>query len=115
MASKIDQLLGYALESGSSDLHLSVGAIPMVRINGTMRKLNLPLLSKEEMEQIASEVMNEDQLKRFHARKEIDFSRELEKRGRFRVNFFKQIHNCNEERKMRKKLVGEKKTPFTKF
>ena len=31
------------------------------------------------------------------------------------VNFFKQIHNCNEERKMRKKLVGEKKTPFTKF
>ena len=91
MASKIDELLGYALESGSSDLHLSVGAIPMVRINGTMRKLNLPLLSKEEMELIASEVMNEDQLKRFHSRKEIDFSRELEGRGRFRVNFFKQI------------------------
>ncbi|NQV42085.1 MAG: type IV pilus twitching motility protein PilT [Candidatus Marinimicrobia bacterium] len=91
MASKIDQLLGYALESGSSDLHLSVGAIPMVRINGTMRKLNLPLLSKEEMDTIASEVMNEDQLKRFHSQKEIDFSRELEGRGRFRVNFFKQI------------------------
>jgi len=91
MASKIDQLLDYALESGASDLHLSVGATPMVRINGTMRKLNLPLLSKEEMELIASEVMNEDQLKRFHTRKEIDFSRELEGRGRFRVNFFKQI------------------------
>lgn len=63
----------------------------MVRINGTMRKLNLPLLSKEEMEAITHEVMNEDQLKRFHARKEIDFSRELVGRGRFRVNFFKQI------------------------
>ncbi len=91
MMNKIDELLGYSLESGSSDLHLSVGAIPMVRINGTMRKLNLPLLSKEEMEGITHEVMTEGQLKRFHDHKEIDFSRELEGRGRFRVNFFKQI------------------------
>jgi len=91
MTSRIDQLLGYALESGSSDLHLSVGAIPMVRINGTMRKMNLPLLTKEEMDQIAHEVMSEGQLKRFQERKEIDFSKELEDRGRFRVNFFRQI------------------------
>jgi twitching motility protein PilT len=91
MSSKIDQLLGYALDSGSSDLHLSVGAIPMVRINGTMRKLNLPMLEKEEMALITREVMNDDQLKRFQERKEIDFSRELVDRGRFRVNFFQQI------------------------
>ncbi len=91
MTNKIDELLGYSLESGSSDLHLSVGAVPMVRINGTMRKLNLPLLTKEKMDDIMHEVMNEDQLKRFKARKEIDFSRELEGRGRFRVNFFNQI------------------------
>ncbi|NQV30396.1 MAG: type IV pilus twitching motility protein PilT [Candidatus Marinimicrobia bacterium] len=91
MASKIDQLLDYSLESGSSDLHLSVGAIPMVRINGTMRKLNMPMLSKEDMEAITREVMNDDQLRRFQERKEIDFSRELEGKGRFRVNFFRQI------------------------
>jgi len=91
MPNRIDDLLGYALDSGSSDLHLSVGAIPMVRINGTMRKLNLPILTKEDMEQITHEVMNVDQFKRFEERKEIDFSRELEGRGRFRVNFFLQI------------------------
>ena len=91
MAAKIDELLGYSLESGSSDLHLSVGATPMVRINGTMRKLNLPVLSKEDMEVITHEVMSDGQLQRFKDRKEIDFSRELEGRGRFRVNFFNQI------------------------
>jgi twitching motility protein PilT len=91
MSNRIDELLGYALDSGSSDLHLSVGATPMVRINGTMRKLNLPLLSQEDMEAITHEVMNVDQLKRFEELKEIDFSRELEGRGRFRVNFFRQI------------------------
>jgi len=95
MASMIDQLFGYSLESESSDLHLSVGVIPMVRINGTMRKLNLPLLSKEEMEQIASEVMNEDQLKRFHARKEIDFSRDLEGRGCVFTHFLSLSSLCS--------------------
>jgi len=91
MTQGIDQLLDYALDSGASDLHLSVGAIPMVRINGTMRPLNLPMLSKEEMDRITHEVMNDDQLKRFNTRKEIDFSRELVGKGRFRVNFFRQI------------------------
>ena len=41
----LDDLLNYSLDSGASDLHLSVGSIPMVRINGTMKALNLEAVS----------------------------------------------------------------------
>ena len=88
---KINDLLSYALESGSSDLHLSVGSYPMVRINGQMKKLQLPIVDLNTMESIRDEVLNEHQLKRFDERLEIDFSAVLEGKGRFRVNFFKQI------------------------
>ncbi len=88
---KIDELLNYALNSGASDLHLSVGSIPMVRINGTMKPLNMAELKQEEMLSILPQVMNDDQIRMFNERKEIDFSAKLEGKGRFRVNFFHQI------------------------
>ena len=91
MTLSINDLLSYALDSGASDLHLSVGATPMVRINGTMRPLNLPPMTQETLESIMREVMNDDQIARFKQRKEIDFSCELAGRGRFRVNFFIQL------------------------
>ncbi len=87
----IDELLSYALNSGASDLHLSVGSIPMLRINGTMKPLKMPELVQEDMESILPQVMNEDQMRMFSERKEIDFSAKLEGKGRFRVNFFHQI------------------------
>ncbi|NQU26724.1 MAG: type IV pilus twitching motility protein PilT [Candidatus Marinimicrobia bacterium] len=88
---KIEKLLNYALNSGASDLHLSVGSIPMVRINGTMKPLNMAELKQEEMLSILPQVMNDDQIRMFNERKEIDFSAKLEGKGRFRVNFFHQI------------------------
>ena len=91
MSLKIFELLGYALDSEASDLHLSVGAIPMVRIHGIMKPLNLPLLSADQMDTILNDVMNESQKNRFEEKKEVDFSVELEDRGRFRVNFFRQL------------------------
>ena len=87
----LNQLLTYSLDSGASDLHLSVGSIPMVRINGAMKPLNLDVLTQRDMEKMLPEVMDEDQLKIFKEKKEIDFSAKLEKKGRFRVNFFNQI------------------------
>ena len=71
---KIDKLLNYALNSGASDLHLSVGSIPMVRINGTMKPLNMAELVQEDMLSILPQVMNDDQIRMFNERKEIDFS-----------------------------------------
>ncbi|MEC8839092.1 MAG: type IV pilus twitching motility protein PilT [Candidatus Neomarinimicrobiota bacterium] len=87
----INKLLSYALESGASDLHLSSGSIPMVRINGIMKPLNMSSTTDEDMNSILPQVMNEDQIESFHEKKEIDFSSRLEGKGRFRVNFFKQI------------------------
>ena len=88
---EINKLLEYSIESGASDLHLSVGSIPMVRINGTMKPLNMEPLSKDQMDSIIPQVMDEEQIKKFNDRKEIDFSAKLEGKGRFRVNFFLQI------------------------
>ena len=50
--SQINELLEYSMKSGASDLHLSVGSIPMVRIHGIMNKLKLPKVDIETMEEI---------------------------------------------------------------
>ena len=88
----LNKLLTYSVDSGASDLHLSVGSIPMVRINGTMKPLNMDPLKQEEMESIIPQVLDEDQIQLFEENKEIDFSASLEGKGRFRVNFFNQNH-----------------------
>ena len=66
----LDDLLNYSLDSGASDLHLSVGSIPMVRINGKMKALNLEVLSQGDMEKMLPQVMNEDQMSLFKDNKE---------------------------------------------
>ena len=88
----LNQLLSYSIDSGASDLHLSVGSIPMVRINGTMKPLNLDVLIQEDIEKMLPEIMDKDQLAILKEQKEIDFSVKLEGKGRFRVNFFNQIN-----------------------
>ena len=87
----LNKLLSYSVDSGASDLHLSVGSIPMVRINGTMQPLNMDPLKQEDIESILPQILDEDQLHSFEKNKEIDFSASLEGKGRFRVNFFNQI------------------------
>ena len=88
----LNQLLSYSIDSGASDLHLSVGSIPMVRINGTMKPLNLDVLIQDDIEKMLPEIMDKDQLAILKEQKEIDFSAKLEGKGRFRVNFFNQIN-----------------------
>jgi twitching motility protein PilT len=87
----LNKLLAYSVDSGASDLHLSVGSIPMVRINGTMQPLNMDILKQEDMESMLPQVLDETQLGLFEERKEIDFSASLAGKGRFRVNLFNQI------------------------
>ena len=88
----LNELLTYSVDSGASDLHLSVGSVPMVRINGTMKPLNVDVLEQSDMEKMLPQVMNKDQLSLFKEKKEIDFSAKLEGKGRFRVNLFNQIN-----------------------
>ena len=89
MSTAINEMLSYALDAGASDLHLSVGSIPMVRIHGEMKKLQLPILDLDSMIAIKDKILNENQKKAFDEKLEIDFSTALEGRGRFRVNFLR--------------------------
>ena len=91
---KIKDLLQYSLQSGASDLHLSVGSVPMVRIHGIMKKLQLPVLELDVMEAIKNEVLSDNQKKLFDKNLELDFSTAIEG-GRFRVNFFNQINGLS--------------------
>jgi twitching motility protein PilT len=88
----IHDLLQFAVEQGASDLHLSTGSVPMIRVHGRMRKLNLPVLSENEMMSLVQSVLTQEQWERFEKRKEIDFSEKLADIARFRVNVFMQIN-----------------------
>ena len=61
----LNKLLSYSVDSGASDLHLSVGSIPMVRINGTMQRLNMESLIQEDMDSIIKQCMDSEQIKTF--------------------------------------------------
>ena len=74
MSSTIKEMLKYTLDAKASDLHLSVGSIPMVRIHGEMKKLQLPKLDLDSMTSIKNEILNANQKKIFEERLEIDFS-----------------------------------------
>ena len=95
MSFSIEKMLHYALESGASDLHLSTGSIPMVRIHGEMKKLQLPEMNNSSMASIAKEILNDNQQGVFKENLEIDFSTELKGKGRFRVNFFQQLNGIS--------------------
>ena len=83
----LNQLLTYSLDSGASDLHLSVGSIPMVRINGTMKPLNLDVLKQSDMEKMLPEVMDEDQLQIFKEKKRLIFLLNLKGKGVLGLTF----------------------------
>ena len=66
----LNKLLTYSVDSGASDLHLSVGSIPMVRINGTMKPLNMEPLKQEDMESILPQVLDQEQIDIFEQNKD---------------------------------------------
>ncbi|MFC1554714.1 type IV pilus twitching motility protein PilT [candidate division KSB1 bacterium] len=88
----IAQLLTFTKQAGGSDLHISAGSPPMMRVHGEMRKLNVPMLSKEDIHHLVYDIMDDHQKKLFEEEKEIDFSRQLGNIARFRVNIFFNQH-----------------------
>ena len=90
MSININDLLDYSIKSNASDLHLSVGSIPMVRIDGKMQPLQLSPLKNEDMTSIKNDVLNDNQKKILEDRLEKYFSYQMKDKGRFRVNFFYQ-------------------------
>jgi twitching motility protein PilT len=86
----ITQLLAFGVEQNASDCHLSSGEPPMLRVNGEMKKLDLPSLSREEVHALVYDIMNDTQRKNFEESLECDFSFEMGGLARFRVNVFMQ-------------------------
>lgn len=88
----LDELLRFAVKLDASDLHLSTGSVPMIRVHGRMKKLNIPAPTAEEMEESLRDFLSEEQWERLDEMKEIDLSHRLEGLSRFRVNVFSQIN-----------------------
>ncbi len=86
----ISDLLAFSVKNKASDLHLSSGLPPMIRVHGDVRKINLPVLDHAQVQTMVFEVMSDSQRKTFEETLECDFSFEIPNLARFRVNAFNQ-------------------------
>ena len=86
----ISNLLEIALEAGASDLHLSSGLPPILRIHGEMQTTTLPPLEQSQIKRLVYGIMSDRQIGEFEKNGEIDLAWEISKRARFRVNIFRQ-------------------------
>ncbi len=86
----ITELLAFSAKNGASDLHLSAGLPPMIRVDGDVRRINLPPLEHKEVHRLVYDIMNDKQRKDYEEFLETDFSFEVPGVARFRVNAFNQ-------------------------
>ena len=84
----ITELLAFSAKQGASDLHLSAGLPPMIRVDGDVRRINLPALDNKAVTELIFDIMNDRQRKDFEEFMETDFSFEVPGVARFRVNAF---------------------------
>ncbi|UTA48223.1 type IV pilus twitching motility protein PilT [Simiduia sp. 21SJ11W-1] len=86
----ITELLAFSAKQGASDLHLSSGLPPMIRVDGDVRRINLPPMQHKQVHGLIYEIMNDKQRKDYEEFLETDFSFEVPGVARFRVNAFNQ-------------------------
>ena len=84
----ITELLGFSVKQGASDLHLSADLPPMIRVDGDVKRINLPAMDHTEVHDMIYEIMNDKQRKDYEEFLETDFSFEIPNLARFRVNAF---------------------------
>jgi len=88
MAVDIEQLLRFSVKNNASDLHLSSGVPPIIRIDGDVKRVNMPALTHKEVHSMVYDIMNDKQRKDYEEFFETDFSFEIPDLARFRVNAF---------------------------
>jgi twitching motility protein PilT len=86
----ISELLAFVVKNKASDLHLSAGLPPMIRVHGDVRRINLPALEHKDVHGMIYDIMNDSQRKAYEETLECDFSFEIQGLARFRVNAFNQ-------------------------
>src|SRR5579885_2326492 len=82
----IGELLAFSVKNGASDLHLSAGLPPMIRVDGDVRRINVPPMDHREVHDLVYDIMNDKQRKDYEEFLECDFSFEIPNLARFRVN-----------------------------
>lgn len=90
----ITELLAYSVQNRASDLHLSSGSPPIIRVDGQMRKIDVPAMSHKEVHTLLNDIMNDRQRKIYEETYETDFSFEISGLSRFRVNVFNQCRGA---------------------
>lgn len=90
----IAQLLSFCTKNNASDLHLSAGLPPIIRVDGDMRRINAPEMNHKDVHSLIYEIMNDNNRKEYEERLETDFSFELPDIARFRVNAFNQARGA---------------------
>ncbi|MDO8844341.1 MAG: type IV pilus twitching motility protein PilT [Methylicorpusculum sp.] len=86
----IAELLAFSVKNNASDLHLSAGLPPMIRVDGDIRRINIPSLDHKEVHALIYDIMNDKQRRDYEEFLETDFSFALPGVARFRVNAFNQ-------------------------
>src|SRR5262245_55922468 len=86
----LERFLKVAVQAGASDLHLSPGCVPTVRLHGTLRKLNAPALAAAQVEDLLLPILSPEQRQLLGERQSVDFCHDLPGTGRFRVNLYRQ-------------------------
>ena len=86
----IAELLAYSVKNKASDLHLSAGLPPMIRVDGDVKRLNVPALDNKQLTELIYSTMSDHQRRDFEANLEVDFSYSVQGLARFRVNCFHQ-------------------------
>jgi len=86
----ISDLLAFSVKNKASDLHLSAGLPPLIRVHGDVRKINVPAMDHSQVHDMVYDIMNDGQRKFYEENLECDFSFEIPNLARFRVNAFNQ-------------------------
>ncbi len=86
----LKQMLVEMLSRNASDLHIRVGIRPHIRVNGHLEQISTTPITIDEMENVVSQILNEQQLERFRKKNEMDLALSVAKLGRFRINLFRQ-------------------------
>lgn len=84
----ITQLLAFTVKNNASDLHLSAGLPPMIRVDGDIHRINMPDIDNKQMAELIYSTMNDQQRRDYEADLEVDFSYSVPGLARFRVNAF---------------------------
>ena len=86
----ITELLGFSVKQGASDLHITAGMPPLIRVDGDIRRIDVPEMDAKEVHALIYEIMNDKQRRGYEEFMETDFSFEVPNLARFRVNAFMQ-------------------------